>query len=41
MEILTVKNGKSYDFEYSSDPKKFDQYLPIAQRMIDSLQITN
>ena len=40
MEILTVKNSKAYALIYTADPERFSEYLPIAEKMIDSIQIT-
>jgi hypothetical protein len=39
LEEWTVKDDKSYSILYITPVEKFQQYLPIAQQMIDSFQI--
>jgi hypothetical protein len=40
MQIWTVKGDKAYDITYSGLPSKYNQYLPIIQKMLDSFEIT-
>jgi hypothetical protein len=39
LEEWTVKGDKSYSILYITPVKKFEQYLPVAQHMINSFQI--
>jgi hypothetical protein len=41
LDTAIVKNGQIYVLEYRTDPGKYFHYLPIAQKMIDSFQLTN
>ena len=36
MRVITLQNGTAYWIKYAAEPGKFDEYLPIAQTMIDS-----
>lgn len=38
MRVITVQNGTAYWIKYSAEPGKFDEYLPVAQTMIDSFR---
>jgi len=38
-EIMTIKENKAYRFTYKSPILEFDDLLPTAQKMIDSLNI--
>jgi len=44
MERIMVKNKKAYLLSYGAEtttgPNYFDKYLPVAQRMINSFQLT-
>ena len=41
MEILLKDSqGKSHDIIYTAEPDEFNQFLPVAQKMIDSFQST-
>ena len=40
MEIWTVKGGKAYILSYYSDEIEYELFLDIAQRIIDSFEIT-
>src|SRR4029078_10211027 len=39
LRITTFANGNAYIVKYVSDKNKYDSYLPIAQKIIDSLKI--
>ncbi|MGC1133501.1 MAG: PsbP-related protein [Nitrososphaeraceae archaeon] len=39
MQTFTVKGDKAYIIIYTAESDKYDSYLPIAQKMIDSFQI--
>lgn len=39
LEVWTVEGDRSYDILYLAPVEKFEQYLPIAQQMINSFQI--
>ena len=39
MQIWTVKNDKLYSIVFTAQSDKFDDYEPIIQRMINSLEI--
>ena len=39
LEVWTVKGDKSYSILYITPVEKFEQYLPIAQQMINSFRI--
>jgi hypothetical protein len=41
LEEWTVKGDKSYSILYITPVEKFEQYLPLAQQMINSFQILN
>lgn len=38
--VMTVKDGEQYQITFSTQPSKFNKYLPIAEQMIKSFQIT-
>jgi hypothetical protein len=38
--IFTIKNGEVYQLQYRSEPGEYNHYLPIAEKMIKSFQIT-
>jgi hypothetical protein len=41
MQVFTIKDNKVYTIEYSSsDQELLENYLPIAQKMIDTFEIT-
>jgi eukaryotic-like serine/threonine-protein kinase len=40
MEIGTVRNGKAYFITYTAESAKYSEYLPTAEAMIQSFQIT-
>jgi hypothetical protein len=40
MEILTVSRDRGYIIRYSSEPFKYNIYLPTVQRMISSFRVT-
>jgi hypothetical protein len=40
MTIITRKENKAYQVMYVAEPAKYDTYLPIVQKMIDSFEIT-
>jgi eukaryotic-like serine/threonine-protein kinase len=40
MEVYTVQQNKGYIFTYLAYTDIYDVYLPIAQKMVDSLNIT-
>jgi hypothetical protein len=40
MVVLTVKDGEQYKLVFSAQPGEFNRYLPIAEKMIKSFQIT-
>ena len=40
MEVLTVSHDRGYIIRYSSEPFKYNSYLPIIQRMISSFMVT-
>jgi hypothetical protein len=37
--ITNGKNGKIYQITFVAEPKEFDSYLPIVQKMVDSFEI--
>ena len=37
----TIINGNLYSFSYYADTDKYSHYLPLVQRMIESLKIVN
>jgi PsbP len=41
MEIYTVKGNKGYILTYLAYADIYDKYLPIAQKMVDSLNVTS
>jgi hypothetical protein len=36
MRVIGLANDTAYAIKYTAEPGKYDEYLPIAQRMIDS-----
>jgi len=40
MEVYTVKGNKGYILTYLAYPDIYDKYLPIAQKIVDSLNVT-
>jgi hypothetical protein len=40
MHVITIINGTSYRVGLFAEPGMFSDYVPIAQSMIDSFQIT-
>ena len=40
MEIGTIKGDKTYILTYEAGANEYDKYLPIAQQLIDTFQIT-
>jgi hypothetical protein len=39
MQVLTVADSKPYFLMYSAETSKFENYLPTAQKMIDSFEL--
>jgi hypothetical protein len=39
MQVLSIKEDKSYLLTYSAEASRYDRYLPTIQKMIDSFQI--
>lgn len=39
MRIFTISDGVVYRINYAADPQWFSEYMPVAQKMIDSYQI--
>jgi hypothetical protein len=40
MEVYTVNKDKGYIISYFADTAIYDKYLPVVQRMIDSLSLS-
>jgi eukaryotic-like serine/threonine-protein kinase len=40
MGVVTIEKNKAYQVMYAAEPAKYDTYLPIVQKMIDSFEIT-
>jgi hypothetical protein len=40
MELVSAKGGWKYDVAVSTYSEKYDRYLPIFQKMIDSIKLT-
>jgi hypothetical protein len=40
LEVITIKNDKAYFILYGTKPAEYQKYLSIAQKMIDSFEIT-
>jgi hypothetical protein len=40
MGVVMVEKNKVYQIAYTSIPSKYDSYLPIVQKMLDSFEIT-
>jgi len=38
--VMTVKGGEEYQLMFITQPGYFNKYLPIAEKMIKSFQIT-
>lgn len=41
MEVLTIRNDKSFIITYSSISSKYDSYLPIVEKRIESINISS
>lgn len=41
MEIVTIHDNLAYFIEYHIEPKDYQKYLPLAQKMIDTFHITS
>jgi hypothetical protein len=41
MRIFTISDGLVYRINYAADPQWFSEYMPVAQKMIDSYQIVS
>jgi eukaryotic-like serine/threonine-protein kinase len=41
IEVLTIKDDKSYIIIYAAASLKYDSYLPIIEKMIETLEISN
>jgi hypothetical protein len=41
MIVVIMREGKVYEIIYIAEQTKYDNYLPIVQKMIDSFEITN
>lgn len=41
MMIFTINDGKVYQIKFFARPDKFDNYLPIVQKIIDSFRIVD
>lgn len=41
LEVGTINEGRPIFIKYEAEECLFEQYLPLAQRMIDSFEITN
>jgi hypothetical protein len=39
MQVLMIKSDKAYLITYTAEQRKYDSYLPIIEKMIDSLRI--
>ena len=40
MRIIGIQNGTAYLIKYAAEPGRYDEYLPIAQILIDSFTIS-
>ena len=40
MQILAIKEDKVYSVLYSSEKTRYSTYLPIIEKMINSLEVT-
>jgi hypothetical protein len=40
MGVVTIEKNKVYQVIYAAEPSKYDSYLPIVQKMLDSFEIT-
>ncbi|MGH9977855.1 MAG: hypothetical protein ACRD8Z_18770, partial [Nitrososphaeraceae archaeon] len=40
MRVIGTQNGTAFSVKYAAEPGSYDEYLPTAQRMIDSLTIS-
>jgi hypothetical protein len=41
MQIWTEKNDKAYIISYHKDLSKYDRYLSIVEKMVDSFEINS
>ena len=41
MRIFTISEGVVYRINYAADPQWFSEYMPVAQKMINSYQIVS
>jgi eukaryotic-like serine/threonine-protein kinase len=41
MQIFAVKDGQAYTISYVSEESQYLKYLPVIERMIDSISFTN
>jgi len=41
MRVIAVANGTAYSIKYTAEPGKYDEYLPVAQTMIDSFRTSS
>lgn len=41
LEIWTLSSGRAYHVDFFAEKSKFNRYLPIAEKMINSLEIMN
>ena len=41
MRLVTLSDNTAYMIKYTAEPGSFDEYLPVAQSMADSLQLLN
>lgn len=41
MRVIAVANGTAYSIKYAAEPGKYDEYLPLAQTMIDSFRTSS
>jgi hypothetical protein len=39
MGVVTIEKNKAYQVMYVAEPSKYDSYLPIVQKMLDSFEI--
>jgi hypothetical protein len=40
MRVIGTQNGTAFSVKYAAEPGSYDEYLPTAQRRIDSLTIS-
>jgi hypothetical protein len=39
-EFITIKDGKAYIIMYGAELRKYSEYLPMVEKMINSFEIT-